>query len=346
MMRLLIYGLIVGGAFVAGIAAHATPIANGAGAAAYVRDCRSQAVRDAGGTVPDRCIETDGTSFAGTMVQFVEVARPGATSAAAAVSHPLGINAGVPTQSSIDVAGDAGVLTLRQGAFTGAPYARVSGHSLGLQSFHYDGSGPALRTLLGRLDFTGTALTSQAGFDAALDVAAAYGYTQIDVFSLAAGSFDFTDPGFFWSGMFYAAAEATGADFRYEGSAFGSTTGLGELTTRLDLTMEAGRWYFVQSYLGLFAKFGGQFDATHTFTTELGIVDPASGIFARSLLGLTPSAASVPEPQTLVLLLAGAFAATALARRRTLRVDPPRPPSRGRSLRSAPHCKKDAHVRR
>lgn len=320
MMRSLIYGLIVGGALVAGGAAHATPIANGAGAAAYVRDCRSDAVRGAGGTVPDRCIETDGTSFAGTMVQFIEVVRPGATSAVAAVSHPLGINAGVPAQSSIDVAGDAGVLTLRQGAFTGAPYARVSGHSLGLQSFHYDGSGPAVRTLLGTLDFTGSAVTSPEGFSDARDVAAAMGYMQIDVFSLAAGSFDFTDPGFFTNGMFYAAAEATGADFRREGTTFGTTTGLGELTTRLDVTMEAGRWYFVQSYLGLWAKFGGQFDATHTFTTELGIVDPASGVFTRSLLGLTPSAASVPEPQTFVLLLAGAFAATALARRRrTLR---------------------------
>lgn len=319
MMRSLIYGLIVGGALVAGVAAHATPIANGAGAAAFVRDCRSDAVRDAGGTVPDRCIETDGTSFAGTIVQFVEVARPGATSAAAAVSHPLGISAGVPTQSSIDVAGDAGVLTLRQGAFTGAPYARVSGHSIGLQSFHYDGSGPAVRTLLGTLDFTGSAVTSPEGFSDARDVAAAVGYTNIGVFSLAAGSFDFTDPGFVWGGIFSAAAEATGADFRYEGSAFGTTTGLGELTTRLDVTMEAGRWYFVETYLGLWAKFGGQFDATHTFTTELGIVDPASGIFTRSLLGLTPSAASVPEPATLVLLLAGAFVVPALARRRTLR---------------------------
>jgi hypothetical protein len=77
--------------------------------------------------------------------------------------------------------------------------------------------------------------------------------------------------------------------------------------------MEAGRFYFVESYLGLWARFGGVLDATHTFTSQLGATDPTTGGFVATTEGLTAARASdnplrldngvayVPEPGALVL---------------------------------------------
>jgi len=58
--------------------------------------------------------------------------------AAATATNGYGIVAGEATRSAIDASGAAGVLDLKQGVFA-QPTARVSGHSLALQSFYYAG---------------------------------------------------------------------------------------------------------------------------------------------------------------------------------------------------------------
>lgn len=69
----------------------------------------------------------------------------------------------------------------------------------------------------------------------------------------------------------------------------------------------------MQSYLGLWARFGGALDATHTFTSTLGKTEAVNGqdVFTPTTAGFTaaaPAAApvrfdngvlQVPEPGTL-----------------------------------------------
>lgn len=69
----------------------------------------------------------------------------------------------------------------------------------------------------------------------------------------------------------------------------------------------------MQSYLGLWARFGGELDATHTFTSTLGKTEAVNGqdVFTPTTAGFTaaaPAAApvrfdngvlQVPEPGTL-----------------------------------------------
>ena len=126
----------------AAASAHAAPVSvsNAAYAASFVRDCRSLGNT---GSTPDRC-EVNGNFAQGpgvsTLKEVQEQLVLGGTLASVQATNPLGIAGGQATRSSIDASGAAGVLALRQGAFS-LDYARASGHSLGLQSFHYDGTG-------------------------------------------------------------------------------------------------------------------------------------------------------------------------------------------------------------
>ncbi|MGM9480748.1 PEP-CTERM sorting domain-containing protein [Roseateles sp. NT4] len=320
-----------------GASAVPTAISNAAFAATYVRDCRSPAAQTAGSTTPDRCeaaLDASGQPIFRPIIEQNSQMTIGGTSAATSATNPIGAHGGQVTRSSIDASGAAGVLILKQGAFAG-DYARVSGHSVGLQSFQYTGTTPEVRSVHNVLDFssnvTPTAILDLPG-DADLGTtnASVYAKTRVTVFSLLTSSFDFdNDPtlGFdpqasgFWS-------QASGrADFRLEGQVDNTGITASGTATDIDFTVEAGRYYFVESYLGLWARFGGELDATHTFTSTLGEKD-ASGAFVADASDFTAAAAldapivinagNVPEPATLAL--SGlAFAALLGQRRRAQR---------------------------
>lgn len=317
--------------------AQAVPVAvsNGAFAATYVRDCRSAAAQAAGSTTPDRCeaaLDSTGFPIMRPIIEQQSQLAVGATTASATATNPIGSHGGKATTSFIDVSGAAGVLALKQGAFAG-DYARVSGHSLGIQSFEYTGTSGASRTVHNVLDFTSnvtpTPVLDQPG-DVALGTtsAAVFAKTRVTVFSLATASFDF-DPALgvepqsagFWS------AASSRADFQLEGQV--SNDGITTTGTATDITftVTAGRFYFIESYLGLWARFGGDLDATNTFTSSLGYQD-TSGAFVADGANFVAAAASsnpvlvndgfgtVPEPATAALAGLALLAAGGARRRR------------------------------
>jgi len=307
-------------------AAQALMISNAAYAAAYVRDCRSAAAIAAGSTSPDKCVEMSSdpaTGFGNTLVQRSENAAFGGYYASGWASNPLGIVGGQASGSSIDASGTAGTLILKQGAFSSTSYARVSGQSVGLQSFYFDGSGPAVRTVAGNLDFSASHLMSQDNFNAASNTPANLIQGGITVFSLTAAAFDYTPA----SGVpyFWPVAADAGAGYREEASLSFNEVLSPTLSLSLSFTPEAGRYYFVESRLGLWAKFGATLDATHTFKTTLGVTDSTTGAFIASTEGFTAAAAlsnpagipAVPEPSTWLMSLGGLVVLLGRVRRRS-----------------------------
>lgn len=303
-----------------GASAVPTAISNGAFAATYVRDCRSPAAQAAGSVTPDRCeaaLDGAGNPIFRPIIEQNSQMAIGGTAAATAATNPIGMHGGQATRSSIDASGAAGVLLLKQGAFAGE-YARVSGHSLGLQSFQYTGPGSEVRSVHNVLDFSSNVaptpiLDLPGDADLGTTNASVYAKTRVTVFSLLASTFDFDpDTGFgfdpqssgFWS-------QASGrADFRLEGQVENLGITASGTATDIDFTVETGRYYFIESYLGLWARFGGELDATHTFTSTLGEKD-AAGAFVADLSDFTAAAAlaapiiinagNVPEPASLAL---------------------------------------------
>jgi len=313
----------VAGAWLLGLtlgAAHAAPVAmqNGAYAGTFVRDCRSAAVKAAGSTVPDQCeagfvgYEPDGVTpiYANGFSRLSEVRENfnlGGFVASTAATNPLGIVGTDATRSYIDASGSAGTLLLRQGAFSATPYARVSGHSLGLQSFYYDGSGPANRTIENVFDFTSNVTPNVdlngPGAGGSQTDPVVWAKTRVTVFSLDVADllYDPFSPEPFnvqSTGLWGQSQAASYGDFRLEGevNTLGITTS--GTPTYLNFTMEAGRFYFVESYLGLWARFGGQLDATHTFTSQLGKTGDTGG-FEATTEGLVLASAS-DTPQLLI----------------------------------------------
>lgn len=283
-------------------------ISNAAWAATWVRDCRSVEAIALGSVVPDRC-EIDGNFSQGprsTLMELREQLVLGGTMATVTATNALGIAGGQATRSNIDASGAAGTLVLEQGAFTGTAYARVSGHSVGLQSFTFTGSTGEVRTVESVLDFIagGTLVTD---LDApppggTIYDPVAYARTRVTVFSLPTTSFLYD----YALGMEpqlegFAAQASLAPGYRLEASVIDdNVTGSGGMT-RLDFSLEADRTYFVDSYLGLWARFGAWVDATHTFTSTLGVVDAGSGEFTATLADLTPSAPLLnPEVNTAV----------------------------------------------
>lgn len=317
-------------------AAQAAPVAmqNAAYAGTFVRDCRSAAAKAAGSTVPDQCeagfvgYQPDGVTpiYANGFPRLAEMRENfnlGGFIASTAATNPLGIAGGQATRSYIDASGAAGTLVLRQGAFTGTPYARASGHSLGLQSFYYDGTGPANRTIENIFDFTSNVTPNVdlnlPGLGGLSTDPAVWAKTRVTVFSLNVADLLF-DPfgaegfnvqqGGFWS----QSQAASYGDFRLEAEVNNVGITTSGTPTYLNFTMEAGRFYFVESYLGLWARFGGLLDATHTFTSQLGKTSDTGG-FVATTEGLVLASASdtpqlllndgdglrVPEPGALAL---------------------------------------------
>jgi hypothetical protein len=296
--------------------AHALMISNAAYAGAFVRDCRSAAAAAAGSLVPDKCVETSSdaaTGFSGTLKQQAENASFGGYTAAVAATNPLGIVGSNASGSTVDASGAAGTLVLKQGAFSSTGYARVSGQSVALQSFYFDGSGPAVRTVSGALDFTASNLMSQADFNADINAPGNLIQGGITVFSLTAATFDYTPGG--GVPFFDATAFDTGAGYRDEASIFVNEVLGSPYSVSVTFTPEVGRYYFIQSRLGLWAKFGATLDATHTFKTTLGVTDTTTGVFTPTTEGFTAAAAlpnpegipgaPVPEPATWLLALGG-----------------------------------------
>ncbi len=290
-------------------AAEAVPVSNGVQVDFVVRDCRSEAVAASGSQVPDLCLGTSGIPFViGRVVEQGGSTFLGALRGEIAPTSPLASSGG----KSSRVYGDAGhellgVSQLKVGVFT-LPYARASVFVDAFQSYLYDGSGPTSRVLRHSVDVSADNLLSYDDFLNS-PVAATSIDSIVVVFSLDSPTFDFV------GGNFWDDAQSSGADFRWEASYQTDYTD-GVFDTDLPLTLEAGRYYFVETYLFVVSKLGASLDGLHTFTASLGVIDN-DGIFSRSLEGLTPAQA-VPEPSLLALCILGlvALSSSGLTRRR------------------------------
>lgn len=290
-------------------------ISNAAVAGYYLRDCRSAAARATGASAPDKCIDSGyGADFSDTMIATGYDAAYGGYMSGIVTHSPLGVVGGVHSGGSVDASGSFGTLVLKQGALTSTPYARVSAHTFALQSFGWDGTGDATRRLHIALDFTALGLSDSAAFEASTS-AASIAQLAVHVFSLATPSFDYTpDP--FYAGDpldFTTQAAVTGTDYRLEGEQDITEVLVAPLASSLTVTMEAGRYYFIDSWIGVWAKFGGSIDAWHTMT--VGFAD-TTGLLpaAPSDEPVHISEGSVPEPGT--LLLAGLALAAVVRTRR------------------------------
>ena len=324
---------LLGAALAAPFISHAAvvSISNAASAQVYVRDCRSAGAIALGSLVPDQC-EPGGVFNPGQYRDRQERTTFGGYTASTSTTSALGVAGGNVSLSNIDASGAAGVLQLRQGVFSGTSYSRVSGHSMALQSFQFTGTTGEVRTLSNVLDFTSN-VTPLADLDVpapggSLTDAAVYAKARVTVFSLTTASFEFetaTPVGPLVQSGVFADSASTAAGYRLEGE----VNDLGILATghetRLDFTMENGRYYFIESYLGLWARFGGQLDATHTFTTTLGTVEnntftaTAAGFVAASQsanpVTVITNIPAVPEPGTLAMTALGLGLLAARGRR-------------------------------
>lgn len=285
-------------------------ISNAAFAASYVRDCRTAAERAASVSTPSLCGETDALGFQNTLVERRYNLQLGGTSAAASATNPLGITARGATGGSVDASGAAGVLSLHQGGFSSTPYARVSGHTEALQSYTWDGTGAAARSILGHVDFTASHLMSQADFNLVTAAPANLVQARITVFSLDNPSFSYDSDLIPSSGNLYLEAEPR-PDYVIEAESFITDVTTPSLDWVVDFNMVVGRTYFINAWLGTWAKFGAEIDASHTFTATLGQGSTVAA-FAPTVQGLTAAAPlaspvvnsnAVPEPATPWLVL-------------------------------------------
>jgi len=283
--------------------ASAALIANGAHVSTYVRDCRSAAERLAGTPTPSLCDDNLGT-FGATLVDQRYDTNYGGLTASAGTVHPLATN----TRGSVDASGTPGTLILRQATFSTSSYSRASSQVEAMQSFTWDGTGSATRTVAGHLDFTGTNVGTQADFFAALTSAASMISASINVFSLDTASFDVDASG--TTRPFFDSIASALPDYVSGGvSTFETGTG-NALDWTMDFTMVAGRTYYIDAWFGIWAKYGAQIDASHTFTATLGRIDQGQFVADTSGLNLADPldrpihvGNSVPEPGSIALLL-------------------------------------------
>lgn len=181
-----------------------------------------------------------------------------------------------------------GAPTLR-GSASSIPGERVTATVVALQSYTWDGTGPATRTFGGTLTYSQTVTgTYPPGISAGV-------YAGIDIFTMSPSSID---AGSTSEDNFSALLLADGglpgySDLGYAQYSDINTNpdGSGMLADTVSLT--PGETIWVWTILQAVGTNGSNIDASHTFVTAWD-----------DTTGLTP-AATVPEPATFGLLLAG-----------------------------------------
>lgn len=213
-----------------------------------------------------------------------------------------------------DLGTGMGSATLGTSAVDGAPTLRasvnpVSGERItanvvALQSYTWNGTGPATRTFGGTLTYSQTITGSYPP-----EIGAGV-YAGIDIFTMSPSSID---AGSTSEDNLLALTSADGGlpgytDLGYVQYTDGTTNPDGSGSLADTVTLTPGETIWVWTLLQAVGTNGSSVDASHTFVTSW---DDATG--------LTP-AATVPEPETFGLLLTGlAACAIAIRRRRRAR---------------------------
>ncbi|MBT9457247.1 MAG: PEP-CTERM sorting domain-containing protein [Burkholderiaceae bacterium] len=275
-------------------------IATVAHSSVFVRDCRSAEARAANAMLPDKCEATAEFDLIDTMVEQRYVAALGGSSAAVQATHAAAKAGANVSQGSVDGSGSLGQIVIKQGSFT-QPYARVSSWTDVLQSYAWDGSGAATRTLGGTLDFSHLGLFGSDAFNATGTAAAATVDMTLSVFSLTTSTIS-VDTELIADQVYLYEDFALGLPgYRSEVwvERYGQASPLGFNAT---FSLEQGRTYFVEARVAAFARFGGALDAMHTFSAN---ITDLQGLTQAQPLAQPYLITNVPEPTSALLLLAG-----------------------------------------
>lgn len=275
-------------------------IATVAHSSVFVRDCRSAEARAANAMLPDKCEATAEFNLVDTMVQQRYVAALGGSSAAVQATHAAAKAGANVSQGSVDGSGSLGQIVIKQGSFT-QPYARVSSWTDVMQSYAWDGSGAATRTLSGTLDFSHLGLFGSDAFNATGTAAAATVDMTLSVFSLTTSAIT-VDTELIADQVYLYEDFALGLP-GYRSEVWVERYGQGSpLGFNATFSLEQGRTYFVEARVAAFARFGGALDATHTFSAN---ITDLQGLTQAQPLAQPYLITNVPEPTSALLLLAG-----------------------------------------
>lgn len=297
-------------------------ISNAAYSGLFEWDCRSAAAIAQGRMTPDRCEANGGLMPARSEV--VQQTVLGGFAASTVATRSLGISGSDASGSSVDASSAAGAVRIGAGVFSGTPYSRVSVQSEALQSFLYTGPAGQQRSVRTSVNFI-SSVPPSADFGPGGGVGdpaapATFIGSWLMVLSLAAPSFEFNASYGIGASQFMAAA-ASRSDFRMEGDHELFPILASGASAVVSFVPEPGRYYFIETYLGLWSRFGGQLDSRHTMAAVLGFGDelnfvPGSEGFTAALqsgqpLVINQSIGSVPEPSTRELLIAALLVVSA-----------------------------------
>jgi len=184
-----------------------------------------------------------------------------------------------------------------------APGARIGANAIALQSYTWNGQGPATRTFGGTLTYSQT-MTGVYPPQVWGGVNASF-----DIFTMSPAS---VDGGTTSQDNFDALSNADGGlpgytDLGWAQFEDGTTNPDGSATLSATVTLVPGETIWVWSVLQAIGTNGGTVDASHTLDTGW-----------NDSTGLIP-AATVPEPATLGLLLGGVAACAMALRRRRIK---------------------------
>lgn len=288
-----------------------------------VRDCRTFAWRAAGAQTPNMCNEFTGTKWNQTVVEGVADTVYGGSDVASHATHWQASGSHGSASSPA-----AGSFVARNTVISHTPYTRVGGSVSMLQSFTWDGTGPATRAVAGSFEASGHHFGTNAEFESSETQAIASALASVTVFSLETSTL--SNPDFEQFGALWLGNPSGYADYRLESYLSLEAPVNGILRYGLDgIALSTGRTYFVDIDMTSRAKFGARIDNAY-LTAVLG--DYASGQFTAGNAGLhfAPGlddpyvvrttadivASPVPEPSLLLLSLTGLCMVGAGARRR------------------------------